>query len=124
MTASVNAASIHILTDRSVYRRPGVNLLNAGLSTSRGVGTRIGEDDQRTCWSSARCPWSERSRSVLTHPLDGRPGIAYGRELPRLGSAQALDVAPLGRSSTGKPGSPTKGSLCECSTLTCTRRSS
>jgi hypothetical protein len=42
--------------------------------------------------------------SVLTHPVDGRPGIAYGRELPRLVSAQALGVAPEGRT-----GSHTKG---------------
>jgi hypothetical protein len=42
--------------------------------------------------------------SVLAHPVDGRPGIAYGRELPRLVSAQALDEAPAGRT-----GSHTKG---------------
>ena len=43
--------------------------------------------------------------SVLTHPLDGRPGIAYARELPRLVAAQGLDGAPAGRSAF-----PTKGS--------------
>ena len=42
--------------------------------------------------------------SVLTHPLDGRPGIAYARESPRLVAAQGLDEAPAGRS-----GFPTKG---------------
>ena len=36
--------------------------------------------------------------SVLAHPLDGRPGIAYARESPRLVAAQAPDVAPAGRS--------------------------
>ena len=38
--------------------------------------------------------------SVLTHPLDGRPGIAYARDRP----AQELDGGPAGRS-----GFPTKG---------------
>jgi hypothetical protein len=42
--------------------------------------------------------------SVLTHPLDGRPGIAYARELPRLVTAQELEGGPAGRS-----GFPTKG---------------
>jgi hypothetical protein len=32
--------------------------------------------------------------SVLTHPLDGRPGIAYARESPRLVVAQGLDGDP------------------------------
>ena len=36
--------------------------------------------------------------SVLTHPLDGRPGIAYARETPRLVAAQELDGGPAGRS--------------------------
>jgi hypothetical protein len=31
--------------------------------------------------------------SVLAHPVDGRPGIAYARELPRLVSAQGFDTA-------------------------------
>ena len=42
--------------------------------------------------------------SVLAHPLDGRPGIAYTRESPRLVKAQGLDGGPA-----GKTGSPTKG---------------
>jgi hypothetical protein len=42
--------------------------------------------------------------SVLTHPLEGRPGIAYARESPRLVAAQELDGGPAGRS-----GLPTKG---------------
>ena len=42
--------------------------------------------------------------SVLTHPLDGRPGIAYARESPRLVAAQGLDGDPAGRSAF-----PTKG---------------
>jgi hypothetical protein len=42
--------------------------------------------------------------SVLTHPLDGRPGIAYARESPRLVAAQELDEDPAGRSAF-----PTKG---------------
>ena len=42
--------------------------------------------------------------SVLTHPLEGRPGIAYARESPRLVAAQGLDGGPPGRS-----GFPTKG---------------
>ena len=42
--------------------------------------------------------------SVLTHPLEGRPGIAYARESPRLVAAQGLDGGPAGRS-----GFPTKG---------------
>ena len=42
--------------------------------------------------------------SVLTHPVDGRPGIAYARESPRLVAAQELDGGPAGRS-----GFPTKG---------------
>ena len=42
--------------------------------------------------------------SVLAHPLDGRPGIAYARESPRLVAGQALDVCPA-----GKTGSQTKG---------------
>jgi hypothetical protein len=29
--------------------------------------------------------------SVLTHPLDGRPRVAYARESPRLLAAQGLD---------------------------------
>jgi hypothetical protein len=41
--------------------------------------------------------------SVLTHPLDGRPGIAYARESPRL-VAHGLDGDPAGRST-----SPTRG---------------
>jgi hypothetical protein len=36
--------------------------------------------------------------SVLTHPLDGRPGIAYARESPRLVAVQGLDGDPAGRS--------------------------
>ena len=36
--------------------------------------------------------------SVLTHPIDGRPGIAYARESPRLVAAQGLDGGPAGRS--------------------------
>ncbi len=42
--------------------------------------------------------------SVLTHPLEGRPGIAYARESPRLVAAPGLDGGPPGRS-----GFPTKG---------------
>jgi hypothetical protein len=42
--------------------------------------------------------------SVLTHPLDGRPGIAYARESPRLVVAQGLDGDPAGRSTF-----PTRG---------------
>jgi hypothetical protein len=42
--------------------------------------------------------------SVLTHPLDGRPGIAYARESPRLVVAQGLDGGSAGRSDL-----PTKG---------------
>jgi hypothetical protein len=42
--------------------------------------------------------------SVLMHPQDGRPGMAYGRELHRLVSGQALDGDPAGRSAF-----PTKG---------------
>jgi hypothetical protein len=42
--------------------------------------------------------------SVLTHPLDGKPGIAYARESPRLVAAQGLEGDPAGRS-----GFPTKG---------------
>jgi hypothetical protein len=42
--------------------------------------------------------------SVLTHPLDGRPGIAYARESLRLVPAEALGGDPAGRS-----GLPTKG---------------
>jgi hypothetical protein len=42
--------------------------------------------------------------SVLTHPLDGRPGIAYARESPRLVAGQGLGGDPAGRS-----GFPTKG---------------
>jgi len=42
--------------------------------------------------------------SVLTHPIDGRAGIAYARESPRLLAAQALDGDPAGRN-----GFPTKG---------------
>ena len=42
--------------------------------------------------------------SVLTHPLDGRPRIAYARESPRLVPAQASDAAPAGNSDF-----PTKG---------------
>jgi hypothetical protein len=42
--------------------------------------------------------------SVLTHPLDGRPGIAYARESPRLVVAHGLDGDPAGRST-----SPTRG---------------
>jgi hypothetical protein len=34
--------------------------------------------------------------SVLTHPLDGRPGIAYARASPRLVAAQGLDEGPAG----------------------------
>ena len=55
-------------------------------------------------------PGSELNRrsvivySVLTHPLEGRPGIAYARESPRLVAAQELDGGPAGRS-----GFPTKG---------------
>jgi hypothetical protein len=41
--------------------------------------------------------------SALAHPLDGRPGIAYARESPRLVAARALDVCPA-----GKTGSQTK----------------
>ena len=42
--------------------------------------------------------------SVLTHPIDGRPGIAYGR-------AQPIDaqVGALIESSEGRTGSQTKG---------------
>jgi hypothetical protein len=43
-----NAASIHKLTDRSVYRRPGLNPAQRQAPASRGVGTRIGDDDQKT----------------------------------------------------------------------------
>jgi hypothetical protein len=35
--------------------------------------------------------------SVLTHPLDGRPGIAYARESPLLVEAQGLDGGPAGK---------------------------
>jgi hypothetical protein len=42
--------------------------------------------------------------SVLAHPLDKRPGIAYARESPRLVAVQELDTGPAGRS-----GFPTKG---------------
>jgi hypothetical protein len=42
--------------------------------------------------------------SVLAHPLEGRPGIAYARESPRLVAVQGLDVDPVGRSAF-----PTKG---------------
>jgi hypothetical protein len=42
--------------------------------------------------------------SVLTHPLDGRPGSAYARESPRLVVAQGLDGDPAGRSTF-----PTRG---------------
>ena len=42
--------------------------------------------------------------SVLAHPFDGRPGIAYARESPRLVAAQASDVAPAGRSGSLKKG--------------------
>jgi hypothetical protein len=42
--------------------------------------------------------------SVLAHPLEGRPWIAYARESPRLVAAQELDCGPAGRS-----GFPTKG---------------
>jgi hypothetical protein len=37
--------------------------------------------------------------SVLTHPHDGRPGIAYARESPRL-VAHGLDGDPAGRSTS------------------------
>ena len=42
--------------------------------------------------------------SVLAHRLEGRPGIAYGRELPRLVSAQALDVARASRTASHTKG--------------------
>ena len=42
--------------------------------------------------------------SLLAHPLDGRPGIAYTRESPRLVEAKGLVADPTGRS-----GFPTKG---------------
>ena len=42
--------------------------------------------------------------SLLAHPLDGRPGIAYTRESPRLVEAKGLVADPAGRS-----GFPTKG---------------
>jgi hypothetical protein len=42
--------------------------------------------------------------SVLAHTLDGRPGIAYTREWPRLVAAQGLDGDLVGRSAF-----PTKG---------------
>jgi hypothetical protein len=42
--------------------------------------------------------------SVLAHPLEGRPGIAYARESPRLVAAQGLEGDLAGRS-----GLPTKG---------------
>jgi hypothetical protein len=42
--------------------------------------------------------------SVLTHVLDGRPGIAYARESPRLVAGQGLAGG-----TAGKSGSPTKG---------------
>jgi len=35
--------------------------------------------------------------SVLAHPRDGRPGIAYARESPRLVAVQRLDADPAGR---------------------------
>jgi hypothetical protein len=42
--------------------------------------------------------------SVLAHPLDGRPGIAYARESPRLVVGRGLGADPAGRSVF-----PTKG---------------
>jgi len=42
--------------------------------------------------------------SVLTHPRDGGPGIAYARESPRLVAGQGLDGGSAGRS-----GFPTEG---------------
>jgi hypothetical protein len=42
--------------------------------------------------------------SVLAHPLDGRPGIAYARESPRLVAGQGL-----GGDTAGRSVSPTKG---------------
>ena len=42
--------------------------------------------------------------SVLTHPLDGRPGIAYARESPRLVVAQGLDGDPAGNSAFPRKG--------------------
>ena len=47
--------------------------------------------------------------SVLTHPLDGRPGIAYARESPRLVSAQASDTPAA--SSGDFPGKGVKVSM-------------
>ena len=41
--------------------------------------------------------------SVLTHPLDGRPGIAYARESPRL-VAQRLDGDSAGNSDFPRKG--------------------
>jgi hypothetical protein len=41
--------------------------------------------------------------SVLTHPLDGRPGIAYARESPRV-VAQGLDGHPAGNSDFPRKG--------------------
>jgi hypothetical protein len=42
--------------------------------------------------------------SVLAHPVDGRPGIAYAREKPRLVSAPAFDTAPAGTSDSQPKG--------------------
>jgi len=42
--------------------------------------------------------------SVLAHPVDGRPGIAYARELPRSVSAQAFDTAPAGTGDSQRKG--------------------
>ena len=42
--------------------------------------------------------------SVLTHPLDGRPGIAYARESPRLVVAPGLDGDPAGTSDFPRKG--------------------
>ena len=42
--------------------------------------------------------------SVLAHPVDGRPGIAYAREMPRLVSAEAFDTAPAGTGDSQRKG--------------------
>jgi hypothetical protein len=63
-----------------------------------GMVVKVERPGQRT-----RRPLRDRL-SVLTHPLDGRPGIAYARESPRLVAARGLGGDPAGRS-----GFPTKG---------------
>jgi hypothetical protein len=42
--------------------------------------------------------------SVLAHPVDGRPGIAYAREMPRLVSGQAFGTVPAGTGDSQRKG--------------------